>query len=161
MQYTNKFVAAKSNLLKFPGQATCASVIRMSKQMRSYLRLLHQYPSSLDPEAAYAGLNHTSISEILLSYDHETILQTGYILFAVWVVYDPLVFLTEDEYTGQLVWNLQEVIEEPAIYDSSKQFIPRGTACYSPDRVECLTLSQLILSKTEVQISDTLRFLWW
>jgi len=28
-------------------------------------------------------------------HDHSTILSTGYILFAVWVVYDPGMFLTE------------------------------------------------------------------
>ncbi len=38
-------------------------------------------------------------------HDHSTILQTGYILFAVSVVYDPAVFLTDEEYrqkTGKL-----------------------------------------------------------
>lgn len=52
-------------------------------------------------------------------HDHSTILQTGYILFAVWVIYDPAIFLTGQEYaakSGQSTRNIQEVIEQPAIY---------------------------------------------
>lgn len=46
--------------------------------------------------------------------DHSTILQTGYILLAIYVIYDPVVFLMEDEYKskrGQPITNLQAVIE--------------------------------------------------
>ena len=35
---------------------------------------------------------------LALCHDHSTILQTGYILFAVWVIYDIAVFLTPQEY---------------------------------------------------------------
>ena len=31
-------------------------------------------------------------------HDHSNVLQQGYILFAVWVIYDPAVYFTEDEY---------------------------------------------------------------
>ena len=85
-------------------------------------------------------------------------------MFAVWVVYDPIVFLTDDKYsakTGQTVSNLQEMIEEPAIYmivPSSSS--PDEQLALVPDRVECLQqFSQPILSQTGVQVNDRLRFL--
>ena len=75
-------------------------------------------------------------------HDHSTILCTGYILFAVWVVYDLIVFLTDDEYTtktGQLVSNLLEVIEEPVIYMiAPSSSSPDEQLALVPDRVECL-----------------------
>ena len=51
-------------------------------------------------------------------HDHSTVLRQGYILFAVWVIYDTGVYLTEDEYKvacrgSPLVKNLQEEIEQP------------------------------------------------
>ena len=49
-------------------------------------------------------------------HDHSTILHTGYILFAIWVIYDRVVFLTEAEYkakSGKHIPNIQAVIEEP------------------------------------------------
>lgn len=51
--------------------------------------------------------------------DHSTILNTGYIIFAVWVIYDTAVFLTETEYkakAGKHITDIQAVIEEPEIY---------------------------------------------
>ena len=123
-----------------------------------------QYPSSLDLEVAYTKLeSYQHIRNFAMWHDHSTILRTGYILFAVWVVYDSLVFLTEDEYTtitGQLVLNVQEVIEEPAIYMiAPSSSSPEEQLALVPDRVECLQqFSQPILSKTGVQINDRLRF---
>ena len=99
--------------------------------------------SSLDPDAAYAKLEpYQCIRNLAMWHDHSTILHTGYILFAVWVVYDPLVFLTDDEYatiTGQLISNVQEVIEEPVIYMIyPKSSSPDQQLALVPDRVECL-----------------------
>ena len=61
---------------------------------------------------------------LALWHDHSTILHTGYILFAVWILYDRKVFMTEEyvSLSGQQISNLQEIIEEPVIYDCS-QFI--------------------------------------
>ena len=49
-------------------------------------------------------------------YNHSTVLRTGNILFAVWVIYDPILFVPTDKYAtlpGQLVSNLKEIIEKP------------------------------------------------
>lgn len=124
----------------------------------------YQYSSSLDPEAAYAELeSYQTIRNLAIWHDHSTILRTGYILFAVWVVYDPIAFLTDDEYTaktGQSVSNLQELIEEPAIYMiAPSSSSPEEQLALVPDRVECLQqFSQPILSQTGIQIKDCLRF---
>ena len=120
--------------------------------------------SSLDPEAAYAKLEpYQCIRNLAMWHDHSTILRTDYILFAMWVVYDPLVFLTDDEYTiitGQLISNVQEVIEEPVIYMiAPSSSSPDEQLALVPDRVECLQqFSQPIMSETGVQINDRLRF---
>ncbi len=48
--------------------------------------------SSSDPEAAYAELeSYQRIRNLAIWHDHSTILRTGYILFAVRVVYDPII----------------------------------------------------------------------
>ena len=100
-----------------------------------------------------------TIRHLAIWHDHSTILRTGYILFAVWVVYDPIVFLTDNEYsakTGQTVSNLQEMIEEPAIHMiAPSSSSPDEQLALVPDRVECLQqFSQSILSQTGVQVND-------
>ena len=124
----------------------------------------YQYSSTLDTEAAFTELeSYQSMRNLAIWHDHSTILRTGYILFAMWVIYDPIVFLTEDEYTtktGQSVSSLQEVIEEPAIYMiAPSSSSPEEQLALVPDRVECLQqLSQPIVSQTGIQINDCLRF---
>ena len=81
----------------------------------------------------------------------------------LWVIYDPIVFLTEDEYTtktGNSVSSLQEVIEEPEMYMiAPSSSSPEEQLALVPDRVECLQqLSQPIVSQTGVNINDCLRF---
>ena len=78
-------------------------------------------------ETTCTHTNEMCTRHLALWHDHSTILHTGYILFAVWILYDPKVFMTEEEYvslSGQQISNLQEIIEEPAsnLYDCS-QFI--------------------------------------
>ena len=56
---------------------------------------------------------------IALWHDYSTVLQQEYILFAVWVIYDPAVFFTEEECKSRpdiSVKNLQGEIEQPTIY---------------------------------------------
>ena len=124
----------------------------------------YQCSPSLDVEEAYAELeSYQRIRNLAMWHDHSTILRTGYILFAVWVVYDPIVFLTDDEYktqTGQFVSNVQEVIEEPAIYMiAPSSSSPDEQLALVPDRVECLQqLTQPIVSQTGLHINDCLRF---
>ena len=96
-------------------------------------------------------------------HDHSTILHTGYILFAIWILYDPMVFISEEKYAAtykQKITNLQEIVEEPVIYMiAPSTSSPEYQLALVPDRVNCLMeLSKPITSKCGVEISDTLRF---
>ena len=42
-----------------------------------------------------AGLQRTRT--IAMWHDHSTVLRQGYILFAIWIIYDPAVFFNKDE----------------------------------------------------------------
>ena len=96
-------------------------------------------------------------------HDHSTILQTGYILFAIWVIYDPAMFLTAQEYaakSGQSMQNLQEVIEQPVIYMiAPSSSSPADQLALVGDRLECLQdLSEGLVTTNGVTITDKLRF---
>ena len=91
-------------------------------------------------------------------HDHSTVLQQGYILFAVKVVYDTGVFLTEKEW--QTSGGLQEEIEQPVIH-----MIAPSTSGLSDqlaliaDRLECLQeLSEPITDSNGTPITDQARF---
>ena len=100
---------------------------------------------------------------LALWHDHSTILQTGYILFAIWVIYDLAVFLMKEEYKekyGKHVNNLHEIIEDPLVY----MIAPSGSSpsdqlALIGDRLECLAeLSQKIASSSGIHFQDELRF---
>ena len=100
---------------------------------------------------------------LALWHDHSTILQTGYILFAVWVVYDRAVFLTPEEYLqkrGKQVRNLQEIIEDPLVYMiAPSTSSPSDQLALIGDRLECVAeLSQKIASSNGIAFQDELRF---
>lgn len=62
----------------------------------------YRFSTIIGIENAIAELEtHKAIRDLAIWHDHSTSLRTGYILFAVWIVYDPVVFLTETEYTVQ------------------------------------------------------------
>ena len=97
-------------------------------------------------------------------HDHSTVLQTGYILFAVWVVYDPAVFYTQDQWKikhrGQVKTYIQSLVEEPMIYMlAPSSSSPADQLALIGDRIECLQeLSQPITASNGEQIHDQLRF---
>ena len=96
-------------------------------------------------------------------HDHSTILHTGYILFAVWILYASVIFLSEEEYATayrQQITNLQEIVEEPVVYMiAPSTSSPERQLALVPDRADCLTeLSKPIISKLGVEIQDVLRF---
>ena len=81
-----------------------AEIQNMTKDdITAHLTMLHQ---GFAPNASLEDLQ-TSLSNVqrtrtlAMWHDYSTILQTGYILFAVWVVYDPAVFFTEDQWKGK------------------------------------------------------------
>lgn len=97
-------------------------------------------------------------------HDHSTILQTGYILFAVWVVYDPGMFYSQAEWqeqqTGQSGANIQSQVEEPVIYMiAPSNSSPADQLALVSDRIECLQeLSRSVTASIGVEVKDTLRF---
>ena len=107
------------------------------------------------------SIQHTR--SLAIWHDHSTILQTGYILFAIWVIYDPAVFLTAAEYTaksGRNVPNLQSFIEEPEIYMiAPSSSSPSDQLALIGDRLECLhDLEASTKASNGVEIWDKLRF---
>ena len=92
-------------------------------------------------------------------HDHSTILQQGYILFAMWIIYDPAVFFTEEECKTRHninLKNLQEEIEQPTIYliapstsSAEEQLALMG------DRIECLKeMSTTLMATNGVPITE-------
>ncbi len=124
----------------------------------------HDFPDSASMLTLQSDLAKLQRTRTLPTWhDHSTILQTGYILFAIWVVYDPAVYLTEREYTrktGLPVQNLQAIIEEPTIYMiAPSSSSPTDQLALVPDRVECLKeLSQQVVASNGIAITDKMRF---
>ena len=123
-----------------------------------HLRSAASPGEQLQSEIATLQRNRT----LAVWYDH-SILQTGYILFAKWVIYDPAVFFTENEYkakTGKNITNLQGIIEEPAIYMiAPSSSSPTDQLALVGDRLERLQeLSKPTVASNGVEIHDQLRF---
>ena len=98
-------------------------------------------------------------------HDHSTILQTGYILFALWVVYDPAVFYTQEQWSticsqkGGV--HIQSLVEEPLIYMiAPSSSSPSDQLALVGDRTECLTelSTPVFTSDGTIEINDCLRF---
>ena len=95
-------------------------------------------------------------------HDHSTVLQQGYILFAVWIIYDPAVFYGEQGCKGKcgiLNTNLQELIEQPTIH-----MIAPSTSSGEDqlslvgDRVEWLKeMSKPLVASNGITKMDTMR----
>ena len=103
----------------------------------------------------------TNEPHLALWHDHSTILHTGYILFAVWILYDPKIFLTEEyaSLSGQQISNLQEIIKEPVIYDCSQFVIARIADSTSSRSSRMPTeLSRPVLSNSGVEVYDRVGF---
>lgn len=110
----------------------------------TFVRDNHYTPES---DATLAELHQLVASvqrtrAIALWHDHSTILKQGYILFAMWVVYDPAVFLSESEYYHRAkiaVKNIQTIGEQPKIYMIAPcTSSPSDQLSLTVDRVECL-----------------------
>lgn len=96
-------------------------------------------------------------------HDHASILGSGYILVTVGVIFDPVVFINEEEYqakVGRRLTDIQQIIEEPYIHmivacSSSTE----DQAALIPDRLECLSdLSKSLTASNSVQVHDELHF---
>ena len=131
----------------------------------SFMSTIHYTPA---PDASLADLQDTTLSLQRMSmlamwHDHSTILRTGYILFAVWVVYDPALFYTQTEWTQLHTGkcrNIQSLVEEPMIYMiAPSRSSPTDQLALIGDLIECLQeLSQPMRASTGTEISDCLHF---
>ena len=95
---------------------------------------------------------------LALWHDHSTVLSQGYIMFAVKVLYDSGVFLTEAELGN--IHNLQEEIEQPVI-----QMVAPSSSSLSdqlalvPDKLESLEgMAEAIPDRRGVPVNDRVRF---
>ena len=131
----------------------------------AFMSTIHYTPA---PDASLADLQDTTLSLQRMSmlamwHDHSTILRTGYILFAVWVVYDPALFYTQTEWTQRQTGkcrNIQSLVEEPMIYMiAPSRSSPTDQLALIGDRIERLQeLSQPMRASTGTEISDCLHF---
>ena len=135
------------------------------EQITGFLASVHQnVPDDATLEHLQSNVATLQHSRTLaIWHDHSTILQTGYILFATWIIYDPAVFLTDDQYTaktGKYISNLQAIIEEPAIYMiAPSSSSPTDQLALVGDRLEYLReLSKPTIARNGVEIHDQLRF---
>ena len=130
------------------------------EEITSFMTKINYRPP---PNASLADLQNTISNfqrtrTLAIWHDHSTFLNTGYILFAIWIVYDPAVFYTQAEVQAKV--NIQSVVEEPAIYMTAPSSCsPADQLALVGDRIECLQeLSQPVKASNGVEISDCLRF---
>jgi hypothetical protein len=96
-------------------------------------------------------------------HDHATILKTGFVLVTIHIMYDPMVFYTQEEYRElhpELDVCIQSEIEQPQIhlFAAGSSNIEDQVALVG-DRLSCvLDLCQPVTTSTGVEISDKLRF---
>lgn len=145
---------------------TTTDVNNMTKEeIFSVKKSIHQKVNSSDTlEQLQTELKrHLTSRTLAMWHDHSTILNSGYILFAVWVIHDLAVFLTEAEYkakSGKSIPSIQAVIEEPHIYMiAPSSSSPTDQLALVSDHIECLhDLNIPINTSNGVEIHDTLRF---
>ena len=143
-------------------------ISNMSAQdIHHFMAMMHYQPI---PNSSIEELRHTvkmlqRNRTLAMWHDHSTILQTGYILFAVWVIYDPAVFYTQEYWKslnpqkGNV--HIQSLVEEPMIYMiAPSSSSPTDQLALVGDRTECLSeLSKpVITSDGTTEINDCLRF---
>ena len=101
---------------------------------------------------------------LVLWHDHATILKMGFLMVTVHTLYDPAVFLTDEEYRERnpdlLPLSIQSEVEQPEIYMLSLGGSSiEDQAAVIGDRLECLgDLSLPLDADNGVQVTDTLRF---
>jgi len=99
---------------------------------------------------------------LMLWHDHSTVTNHGHLVFMVASIYDPALYLTNDEYfqsTGVLV-DIQTEVEKPEIYIVGRcRSSDAEQLAYVDTRCECLRgLSQHLDIIPGVAISDVMRF---
>ena len=101
---------------------TTTDIMKMTMdEILSFMKLINHDvdPTETLQQLQYKLKDYKHTRTVAICHDHSTILSTGYILFAVWVIYDTAVFPTEAEYktkSGRQIPSVQSIIEEPEIY---------------------------------------------
>ena len=96
-------------------------------------------------------------------HDHATILKMGFVMVTVHIMYDPVVFYTDEEYLqlnpGVIDVNVQAEVEQPEIHLLAlcSSSVEDQTALIG-DRLSCLELSEPVKTDTGIEFTDTLRF---
>ena len=145
---------------------TATDIMKMTMDENlSFMKLINH---EIDPTETLQQLqcklkDYQHTRTLAIWHDHSTILSTGYILFAVWVIYDTAVFLTEAEYktkSGRQIPSVQSIIEEPEIYMiAPSSSLPSDQLALVNDRIKFLqNLSISITADNSVVIKDKLRF---
>ena len=105
------------------------------------------------------ALDHAQTSRALCFWhDHATILKMGFIMITVHVMYDSLVFLTDDEYHSDI--NIQSEVEQPEVYIlSAGSSSGEDQAALVGERITCLLdLPTPVQTDSGMAITDTVRF---
>lgn len=95
-------------------------------------------------------------------HDHSTLANTGHIIFTVNCLYDPAIYMTDEEYkkASGKVANVQKEVEKPHVY-----IVARCRSCdveqlaYVETRLCCLQhLQRNLLTTDGIEIKDVIRF---
>ncbi len=132
------------------------------------LKMLNDVHEKIDPTVSTERLREKvrgfqRSRNLLLWHDHGTVVGCGYIMITVSVLYDPAMFLGNDEYsakTGRPIHNIQEQVEQPHIYmlAASSSSISDQLALIA-DRVDCLhDLPKTVKTSEGVEVNDHLVF---
>ncbi len=96
-------------------------------------------------------------------HDHATILKMGFLMVTVHVMYDPLVFLTDDEYQQchpDACIHIQSEVEQPEVYLlSAGSSSTEDQAVLVGDRISCLLdLQTPVKTESGIEVKDVLRW---
>lgn len=118
-------------------------------------------------------LTHEGLCEVLIQsersrslclwHDHATILKLGFIMVTAHVIYDPMVYYTNEEYKQhhpESTIDIQSEVEQPEVHIlSAGSSSAEDQAALIGDRISCiLDLATPVQTDTGIPISDTLRF---
>lgn len=99
---------------------------------------------------------------LVIWHDHATVLNSGFIMVTVHILYDDAVFLTNDEYHQMFDQHcdIQSIVEQPEIHMLALGSSSIGDqAALIPERAACLhELSDTIVASNGVAVTDRLHF---
>lgn len=119
------------------------------------------------------SMSHPQLCELLIRYqrsrslciwhDHATILKMGFIMLTVHIMYDPLVFFTDEEYQQvhpHATVSVQCEVEQPEVYLLSLgSSSAEDQASLIGDRISCLLdLQTPVKTEQGIEITDNVRF---